>query len=259
MIKTIQAHIARFFYNIGDFTLFALQSIGLVFTPPFRASMIVSQLYVIGIGSIGIIALTSFGTGLIFSLQLTVELYQFNAPELAPNVIGHIFARELAPLFTALMIISKNGSAMAAQIGTMKITEQLDALHTMSVHPIQYLVGPRIIACAIMFPVLAAFSNIMGLLGSAFVIFGLLNVESAFAIQYMLERVQPIEITSGLFKAFVFGVWVCIVCCYHGFRSQNNSLGVGRATTRAVVVSSVSIILINFFIVKTFIDIGFFD
>ncbi len=256
-MKRLFLKIESIFYTIGDFSVFAARALMYTFTPPFRLRLFVTQLHTIGIASIGIVALTSIGTGFIFSLQLTTELYQFNAPELAPNVIAHIFAREIGPLFTALMIISKNGSAITAQIGTMKITEQLNALRTMGIHPIQYLVGPRLIACACMFPVLAAFANIAGLLGAALIVFGLLKIESAFAIQYMIERVAPEEVIVGISKAFVMGIVVCIICCYCGFRGEHSSRGVGKATTTAVVVSSVSIIMIDFLMGKILIDTGF--
>lgn len=257
-MRQLLLKIENIFYTIGDFSLFAVQAFVYTCTPPFRFRLIITQLYIIGVASIGIVALTSIGTGFIFSLQLTTELYQFNAPELAPNVIAHIFAREVGPIFTALMIISKNGSAITAQIGTMKITEQLDALRTMSIHPIRYLVGPRLLACACMFPVLAAFSNLAGLLGSALIIFGLLKIESAFAIQYMIDSVAPAEVIVGIGKAFVMGIVVCIVCCYCGFRSENSSRGVGRATTTAVVASSVAIIVLDFLMGKMLIDTGFY-
>ncbi len=253
-MKQLISKIEHILYIIGDFVMFAVQSFAYTCRPPFRIKLIVTQLYIIGIASIGIVALTSIGTGFIFSLQLATELYQFNAPELAPNVIGHIFAREIGPIFTALMIISKNGSAITAQIGTMKITEQIDALRTMSIPPIQYLVSPRLLACAVMFPVLAAFANLAGLLGSALIIFGLLQIESAFAIEYMINRLAPAEVIFGIGKSFVMGIVVCIICCYCGFRSENSSSGVGKATTTAVVTASVAIIMLDFLMGKMLID-----
>ena len=255
-MRKITLHITSFLYFVGDFFTFFVQSFTNTFKPPYRIKIIVQQLYIIGIGSIGIIALTSLGTGFILSLQLTTELYSFSAPRLSFNLIGHLLAREYAPIFTVFMIIAKNGSAMTAEIGTMKITEQLDALKTMSINPMQYLVGPRLIACIVMFPVLAAFSNLVGLIGAALIMFGLLELDYAFAVNYMLQRLAPEEITFGLIKSLLLGIMVCIICCYFGFRSENSSQGVGKATTRAVVLSCVATLMVDFLIGKIFIDLG---
>lgn len=238
-------NILGFFERIGDFTVFSIKAILMIFTPPFRFDLFVKQLMIIGVESIIIISVSNLAIGMIFTLQMATELYKFNASGLTPNVVAQTLTREMAPVITALMLIAKNGSAFTAEIGSMKTSEQISAMKTMSVHPIQYIVSPRLLASMIMFPVLTGLANLIGILGGAIIAFGLMDLEHAFSINLMFLRLEPEDILTGLFKSLVMGIFICLICCYKGFTSKIGSSGIGRATTQAVVLSSIAILIID--------------
>lgn len=245
MVKKIFIKSHALFEMIGDFTIFSLKTILYIFKPPYRIHLILTQLICIGIESIMIITLSSFAIGMIFSLQMLVELAKFNAQAFTPNVIAQALSRELAPIITTLVLIAKNGSAFASEIGSMNSNEQINVMKTMSVNPIQYLASPRLIACVIMFPALTGLANIVGIIGGFLISFGLKKLEYAFAVNLMFSGLEPMDILSGLIKAMIMGFTMCLVCCYSGFNAPKGSSGIGRATTSAVVVSSVLVLLIN--------------
>ncbi len=245
-----------FFYSIGNFTLFVYYVFLNLFKKPYRINLIVKHLVSIGLGSIVIVFLTSLAIGLIFSLQMAVQLYRFGAPELSASIMGFVLSREMAPVFTTIMLIAKSGSAMTAEIGTMNISDQITALRTMSVDPLHYLVVPRLIASMVMFPLLSAFANLIGLISTWFVLFYILKIEYAFTVYNFFVEINPVDILGGIGKAYIMGIVVCLTCCYFGVYSKKSSSGVGRATTQAVVTSSVAILIVDFIIGKILLDIG---
>lgn len=238
-------NIVQFFESIGNFTVFSIKSFVMIFTPPFRFNLLVKQLMIIGVESILIISISNLAIGMIFTLQMATELYKFNASGLTPNVVAQTLTREMCPVITSLMLIAKNGSAFTAEIGSMKTSEQISAMKTMSVHPIQYIVSPRLLSSMIMFPVLTGLANIIGIIGGAIIAFGLMGLEYSFSTNLMFLRLEPEDILTGLFKSFVMGIFVCLICCYRGFTAKTGSSGVGRATTQAVVISSIAILIID--------------
>jgi phospholipid/cholesterol/gamma-HCH transport system permease protein len=199
-----------------------------------------------GVSSVPIILLSSFATGMIMSLQMIDVLMMFRAETLAGSAVGITMARELAPIMTALMLIAKNGSAITAELGTMRISEQIDAMETMSVNPIQYLVVPRVWAAVIVFPVLTAMANVVGIAGSFVVSVWFKNVERAGYLFELYRMVNPKDVYSGIIKAVFLGLIVALISCFYGYYVRGGSKAVGDSATRSVVVASVSILIADY-------------
>jgi phospholipid/cholesterol/gamma-HCH transport system permease protein len=211
-----------------------------------RFKAIINQLDSIGFNSIPIIALSSLTVGMIMSLQITVIMRLFRAEGFVGATVAMTLGRELSPVMTALMLIAKNGSSMAAEFGSMKVTEQLDALETMAVEPIHYFVVPRLLAAFLSFPILTALANIIGILGAFFVAVSLQHVDPALFWDKLYFYVDPPDIYLGLIKASIMGIIVTLICAFFGYSTTNGAKGVGKATTSAVVFSSVSILIADY-------------
>lgn len=236
----------RFLETMGKFSLFCWRLIKAAVRPPIRWRIMLDQFERIGYRSIGIIALSSLAIGMIFALQMITLLARFQAEIMVGAAMGMVLARELAPVITTLMLIAKNGSAMTAELGTMLVTEQIDAMETMSVDPVHYLVVPRVIASVLAFPVLTAMANVIGLLGSYFVAVFVMRVDPGGFLDQLYEYVDADDVMSGLIKAAVMGLIVSTICAFFGFNTKRGSQGVGEAATTAVVSSSVAILIADY-------------
>jgi len=232
--------------RLGSFSLFSGEVAKWIFRRPFRSYLLAEQMERIGVYSVPIIVLSSLAIGMIFSLQLGSFLTLFRAEMLVGAAVGKTMARELAPVITALMLIAKNGSAMTAELGTMRATEQIDALETMSVNPVQFLVVPKVTACFLAFPVLTALSNVVGVAGSYIVSVLMRGVDAQGFLDQLYSYVDPVDVYSGFIKAAVMGCLVSLICCYYGFNASGGAKGVGEAATKAVVSSSVSILIADY-------------
>lgn len=206
------------------------------------------QMEFIGVRSLPIIALTASFTGMVFALQTGYTSRLFNAESLVGVTVGMSLAREIGPVFTALMVVARAGSSMAAEIGTMKVTEQVEALRAMAVSPIQYLVVPRVIAGTVMLPLLAAFFSFVGIIGAFIVAVYLLQIPEASFINRLVYYVDADDFVGGLLKAGFFGFALSLVSCHQGYRTKGGAEGVGRSTTRAVVIASVTVLVLNYFL-----------
>jgi len=244
-IKPVQYFITSV-EGFGRFSLFTLDVIKWTLRPPFRLYLLSEQMEHVGVMSVPIILLSSLAIGMIFSLQLGAFLAMFRAEFLSGAAVAKSMTRELAPVITSLMLIARNGSAMTAEIGTMRATEQIDAIETMSVNPVHYLVVPRVIASILAFPVLTGISNIVGVMGSALISLGFGNVDQASYFDQLYRMVNPADIYSGLIKAAVMGFLVSLICCYYGYNAKGGAKGVGNAATNAVVAASVSILIADY-------------
>jgi len=244
------------FGSLGKFYSYVFDVVKYSFKSPWRFKLLADQMHKIGVQSIPIVFLSSLAIGMIFALQFTHVLRLFRAEILVGSSVAMTFGRELAPVVTALMLIAKNGSAMAAELGTMKVTEQIDAMETMSVNPIHYLVVPKVFASLIVFPVLAGLSNVIGVAGAYFVSVILLDVDPGAYLQKMYWYTNPEDIWTGILKAAFLGVIVAVISSYHGLMTKNGAKGVGESTTKAVVYSSVTILLADYvltdFMIKLF-------
>lgn len=238
-----------------DFLSFFKDCCRWLFVPPFRFGQIADHIERIGIQSIVIVALSIFTTGMVLALQLVNIMLIFRAETYAGAAVAISMSRELAPVVTAIVLIAKNGSSMTAEIGSMKVTEQISAMETMAVSPLRYLVVPRIFASMLVFPALTAIANVVGIYGGYFVAAHVMQVNTEAYLHTMYFFVDPDDIWTGFIKAAVFGLIVTVICCYHGLKTTGGAQGVGRQTTRAVVVSTIAILVADYFMTFIFIKL----
>jgi phospholipid/cholesterol/gamma-HCH transport system permease protein len=225
----------------------ALGSLNVVL-PPFRIRLVVQQMEFIGIQSLPIILLSSVFTGAVFTYESYEAFHLFGAQGYVGGTVGVAITRELAPTLTGLLVAGRAGSAMAAEIGSMRVSEQIDALHAMAVDPVNYLVKPRLIASTLAMPMLTAIFDFAGILGSYGVAVYVLHLSPPEFTIRLQDWVDWDDIWAGLFKGLVFGFVVGAVATYKGYYTEGGAAGVGRATTTSVVVASVAILVLNFFI-----------
>jgi len=213
---------------------------------PSRVAQCLGEIEHLGVNSVLIIFLSGAAMGMIFSLQLISFMQDFSVEIGVGAAVAVALGRELAPVITTLMLIAKNGSAMAAELGTMKVTEQIDALESMSINIVHYLVLPKVIASVLVFPTLTLLANIIGIAGAYVVAIFFFNIDSAGFLDYMFDFLSPRDIFTGLIKAAVMGVMTATICCFCGLRTTQGARGVGDSATRAVVISSVSILVADY-------------
>jgi phospholipid/cholesterol/gamma-HCH transport system permease protein len=232
---------------IGEGLLITLESVGYLARLRIRASQTIRQMAAIGADSLLLCVLILFFSGMVFGLNTAKTAVQFGAGSYVGGLVGLTIARELGPTLTGILVAARAGSAMAAEIGSMAVTEQIDAMRTLSVSPIRYLVVPRFLAGIIMLPLLTAIADIAGACG-AFVVATREGVSPAQFIHSAGVFVTNWDLYGGLFKTVIFGVIITITCCRQGLRTQGGAVGVGRATTSAVVISIVLILVLDYFL-----------
>lgn len=232
----------------GRMGIFLGASLGWLLLPPYRFRLLLRQMRSIGAGSVSIVVLTGLFTGMVLALQAFYTLQKFGSESLLGPAVALSLIRELGPVLTALVVAGRAGSAMTAEIGIMVITEQVDALKSMAVNPIQRLSSPRLLAGVLTFPLLASMFNVVGIFGGYFVGVKLLGLSSGVYFGEMQAKVEMADITGGLEKSLAFGLLVTWICCYEGYTCGHGAEGVGRATTSAVVLSSVLILVTDYFL-----------
>ncbi|MGO9830347.1 MAG: MlaE family ABC transporter permease [Myxococcaceae bacterium] len=214
--------------------------------PPFRLENLFAQFDFVGVGSVLIVALTGLFTGMVFATQSWSAFERFGAESLVGPTVAITITRELAPVLSALMITMRAGSATCTELGTMRVTEQVDALETMAVSPVQYLVVPRVLAGLLMGPLLAMLFDTAGIFGG----FAVAVLIKGLSVGTFLLRTQdivgPDDVTEGLVKAAVFGLVVMLIACYRGYYASGGAKGVGQATTQAMVTSAVSVFVLDY-------------
>jgi len=233
---------------MGRIVLLFISVLGWMFRPPLRLRLIFKQMEFVGVRSIFVVVLTGMFTGMVMALQGYHGFRMFSAEGMVGATVALGMTRELGPVLTSLMVTARAGSAMAAEIGTMKVTEQVDALYVMAANPIQYLIVPRVIAGVIMVPFLTIISDFVGIVGGYFVGVGLLNINAGIFMKNITKMVELSDIFNGLVKAACFGLILSLVGCYKGFRTTGGAEGVGRATTEAVVLASITILISDYFL-----------
>jgi phospholipid/cholesterol/gamma-HCH transport system permease protein len=226
--------------------------------PPYRGRLFVEAMEFIGIGSIFLVSLTAVFVGGVLALQLVDGFRDFGAENQTGAVIGLALAREVGPVFAALMVTSRAGSAMTTELGSMRVTNQIDALVTMAVNPVQYLVVPRLVAGFVMVPVLTMLFNVVGVMGAFFVAVALLGLDPGVFMDRLKWLVDWDDLSQGLIKAMVFGVAVTLIACRQGFYAKGGAAGVGRATNRAVVQSAIAILMLDYLVTSLVLGEGFF-
>jgi phospholipid/cholesterol/gamma-HCH transport system permease protein len=236
----------------GRLSLFSLRAISHCVRPPYYPRLILRQMIEIGYYSLPVVGLTAIFTGMVLALQSFTGFARFSAEAAIPNVVVISITRELGPVLAGLMVAGRIGAAMAAEIGTMRVTEQVDALTTLSTNPMKYLVAPRLIAGVTMLPLLVLVADIIGVFGGYVVSIYKLGFNPGTYIRNTLDFVEPLDVVSGLVKAAVFGFLIALMGCYHGYQSRGGAQGVGAATTNAVVSASILILTFNYIITELF-------
>ena len=216
--------------------------------PPYRPKAVIKQMEFVGVKSIFVVVLTGIFAGGVLALQSHHGFRLFGAETLVGSTVALAITRELGPVLTALMVNGRAGSAMAAELGTMRVTEQIDALYVMATNPVKYLIVPRIIAGLVMLPVLTIVADFLGILGGYFVGVILLKINSGMFVANMIEMVELGDIFHGLTKSIFFGLILTHIGCYKGFYTTGGAEGVGKSTTQAVVLSSVLILISDYFL-----------
>jgi phospholipid/cholesterol/gamma-HCH transport system permease protein len=232
---------------LGDLSIFFGQSFAAIFRPPYRVGLLLNQLEFMAYGSLFVVGLTGLFTGMVFALQLVYAFGLFNAQSLVGATVELSLARELAPIFTCIVLVARVGSAAATELGTMRVTEQIDALETMAVDPINYLIVPRIVSAAIAAPLLTMLFNTIAMVGAYGVAVFLKDLDPGTFLNRLQMLVEVGDITNGLGKAAIIGFVVTLIACFRGYKAEGGARGVGIATTQAVVGGLVAIFAIDYF------------
>ena len=234
--------------NIGNIVSLTGRTLAWLVRPPFRLNQVLAAADFIGVQSIFIVSLTGTFSGMVTALQTTYALRSFSAEGRVGGIVAVALAREVAPVFSAIMVTARAGSAMAAELGNMRVTEQIDAIATMGVSPIQYLLSPRLLASAVMVPVLYVLYTALGMVGAYLVAVVLLGGDLGVFLQSVRDTAAPKDIFMGLVKAACFGFLISSISTRQGYYASGGARGVGIATTRAVVESAVAILVANYVI-----------
>jgi phospholipid/cholesterol/gamma-HCH transport system permease protein len=236
----------------GRLALFAIVSVSHCVRPPIYPRLIARQMVEIGYYSLPVVGLTTLFSGMVLALQSYTGFARFSAESAVPNVVVLSMTRELGPVLAGLMVAGRIGAAMAAEIGTMRVTEQIDALTTLSTNPHKYLVAPRLIAGLTMLPLLVLVGDVIGVFGGYLISVYKLGFNPAIYIKNTWQYLEFIDVFSGVVKAAVFGFIVALMGCYNGYHSRGGAQGVGAATTNAVVSASILILISNYIITEMF-------
>ncbi len=216
--------------------------------PPFDIKGTAKQMNEIGVNSLPVVLITAMFTGMVLALQSYTGFKRFGAEGLVGTVVALSMTRELGPVLTALIVTGRAGAAMAAELGTMRVTEQIDAMETLATNPVKYLIVPRFLSGLIMLPLLTVISDIVGIIGGYFVTVIILGVNVTTYMRTTWDFLEMQDILSGLYKALFFGAALSLICCYKGFYAEGGAEGVGKATTGAVVLSFMTILISDYFL-----------
>jgi len=252
LLAGIGASVFALLQGAGSIALFAIEAISHLVRPPFYARLFARQLVEIGFFSLPVVALTAVFSGMVLALQSYTGFQRFSAEGAVATVVVLSITRELAPVLAGLMVAGRVGASMAAEIGTMRVTDQIDALTTLSTNPMKYLVTPRLLAGTVALPLLVLVADILGVAGGFIVSVYKLGFNPGSYMQNTWRYLEFIDVFSGLVKAAVFGFVVALMGCYHGYNSRGGAQGVGAATTNAVVSASILILAFNYVVTEAF-------
>jgi phospholipid/cholesterol/gamma-HCH transport system permease protein len=231
---------------LGELTLFALSGLSHILRPPFYPRLVGRAFMEIGFYSLPVVALTALFTGMVLALQSYTGFSRFGAESAVASVVVLSVTRELGPVLAGLMVAGRAGGAMAAELGTMRVTDQIDALSTLSTEPMKYLVAPRLLAGVVALPLLVVLADILGVFGGFLVATQKLGFTPDSYLLSTFTNLRSSDVVSGLIKAAVFGFIIALMGCFHGYRSRGGAQGVGAATTAAVVSASILILALDY-------------
>ncbi len=242
IIKRLGENTLNFFTYIGGIFHLFVGTLVQIFRPPFRRKEIFVQMYRIGVLSLPIVLMVSLFTGMVLALQSAYQLTKMNAQIYIASLVALSVVRELGPVLTALVLAGRVGASITAELGTMKVTEQIDALETLATNPVKYLVVPRFLALCIMLPILTVYADFIGIMGGYIIGVYKLLIGPTIYMKMTFDTLVFKDVFTGLAKSLVFAIIICIVSCYEGFRTEGGAEGVGKATTFSVVLSFILII-----------------
>ena len=251
-LNAIGNNAIRILQQVGKVTLFSCRATVMIFVPPIKIKRLVAQVYFIGVVSIFVVSLTALFTGMVLGLQGYYTLAKFGSEGLLGSAVALSLIRELGPVLSALMVTGRAGSSIAANLGAMRISEQIDALETMDISPLEYLVSPRIAATVISLPLLTAIFDIVGILGGYLTGVIMLDINSGIFMNGVIASTKMKDVVSGLVKPLFFGFIIATICCYRGFycdrlrEGVRGSEGVSLATTSSVVIVSVLVLVLDY-------------
>src|SRR3954452_14332964 len=238
---------------LQDFFYLTGRALRNIFRTPHYTDDILLQMDIIGVGSLPIVILTGFFSGAVMALQMSRALATYGATGQVGQIVSITLVRELGPVLSSLLVAGRNASGMASELGSMKVTEQIDAMRALGTDPVQKLVTPRVIATCVTLPLLTIIADFVGLIGGYVVAYFLLGLTSSQYWSTAWRALEWNDLAQGLLKPFVFALVISLVGCYYGMQTRGGTQGVGRATTQAVVVASVGIFILTFFITRAFV------
>lgn len=236
----------------GRLTDLTVQAFVAAIRPPYELRSWIAQMEQIGVRSAGVAAVTTVFTGMVLALQTAYSLPSLGVKYYIGTVVSKSLVRELGPVLVALIVGGRIGAGMTAELGTMKVTEQIDAMRSMAADPVKKLVVPRLVAALVMLPALTAIGDFLGVMGGLFISVYQLNLPAGFYINDVLGSVTLQDISSGLGKSYFFATFITIIGCYNGLTARGGADGVGRATTNTVVMASIMVLVSDFFLTKLF-------
>ena len=239
-----------FFLDVGRSAHIFLRVLRWTFRPPYDLPQLLHQMVRVGVQSVPVVLLTALFTGGVMALQIFTVLARFGAENYVGSIVGLAMVRELAAVLGALMIAGRCGAAMGAELGAMRVTEQIDALEVLATDPVHYLVVPRVWATTLALPLLIVLADAIGIFGGYVVSVGIMGANPASYLDLTFRFMELSDLTSGLIKAGVFGLLISVIGCTKGFYTQGGAEGVGRSTTAAVVTGSIAVLIANFFLTK---------
>jgi phospholipid/cholesterol/gamma-HCH transport system permease protein len=252
LFEAVGSRFVAFLNHLGRMSTIFAQAIGAMLRRPLEFRAVIYQMESLGVRSVGIASVTAVFIGMVMAVQFAFGLQKFGGMEYTGRVVGLSFARELAPTLTAVIVGGRIGSGMTAEVGSMSVTEQIDAIYALGADPIKKLVVPRLIASVLVMPILATFSLVLGFSGAMIVTSTQFNVSAGFFLKTALDTLTMQDFLSGICKCPVFGAIIALVGCYFGLITTGGTEGVGRSTTRSVVVISITILIADFFLTKIF-------
>ncbi len=246
----------RFLEQLGEVGLLTRECARQATRRPFEGALLVEQLDSVGVRSLNVVNLTAIFTGMVLALQMGQFLSRFGAKIYISRVMGLSLFREMGPVLTALMIGARVGAGITAEIGSMKVTEQIDAMRALATSPVKKLVVPRVLATVLMMPVLTVISDAVGLVGGVIIAVTQLGLGAGYFFTSMVQNTRLGDLTSGLGKSLFFGYLIAIIACSKGLNASGGADGVGRATTSAVVAAAIGVLVSDFFLTKLFLAVG---
>lgn len=235
-------------HELGGISVLFFRTFARVFAKLPERELFMKQCYQCGVLSLPVILLTGAFTGMVLSVQSYYQFHELTMESAVGILVSLSMTRELGPVLTAIMFTGRVGASMAAELGTMRVTEQVDALRAMATDPISYLIVPRFLACLMVIPILTAFAIFIGIVGGYIVGVQMLHINKTFFMQNLLDFTEVTDLMSGLAKSVMFAMLIAVISCYKGFNAENGAEGVGVATTEAVVYSCISILVSDFFL-----------